>query len=240
MILWSSKGIEEFGRWVHGVVASFPVSFFLNPRLFTRGTEIVLAALVISLAFHGSRSLAEFRAEGRTQFLPSGPPCGSTILSRPKRIATWDAQVTWYAVAAFVQIPDSDPSTTLRYIDSQKADFIYIDRLYPRPAPTMEAWLSRGILDSHAKLIYETGRGDNRILIYRGWKARPANSPLMPPSKLTLERTILHPPVIVAAGPRPSRFTLFSRVILSSLVHRRRHSVSCAAVYFFAIERRFL
>ena len=39
----------------------------------------------------------------------------------------------------------------------------------------------------------------------------------MPPSKLTLERTILHPPVIVAAGPRPSRFTLFSRVILSLL-----------------------
>ena len=168
VILWSSKGIEEFGRWVHGVVASFPVSFFANPLLFTRGTEIVLAALVISLAFHGSRSLAEFRAEGRAQ-LPTKRAALwlKNYCPGPKRIATWDAQVTWYADAAFVQIPDSDPSTTLRYIDSQKADFIYIDRLYPRPAPTMEAWLSRGILDSHAKLIYETGRGDNRILIYR-------------------------------------------------------------------------
>jgi hypothetical protein len=168
LILWSSKGIEELGRWVNGVILSIDHSLLPSPAVSTVAVQVVVAAMVISLALYGSGSLAEFRAEGPSQ-LPT-KDAALWLRSRcpgPKRIATWDAQVTWYADAAFIQIPDSDPSQTLRYLDSQKPDFIYIDQLYPKPEPTTETWLTKGIADSHAKLIYEARQGGNRILIYR-------------------------------------------------------------------------
>jgi hypothetical protein len=176
LIIWSARGIQELGEWTAELVSALRTRLLPGPALLSAGVQMAAIAAVAVLSLRGSSSLFEFYIQ-KPLFVPAkqaGLWLGSLQAGR-KAVATFDSRIAFYSDAVFVQIPDADPATALRYLASKNPDFIYVDNIYLKSNPIVEEWLAHGIPDGAAQLIYQTKRetkeGDDIIRIYR-WLPR--------------------------------------------------------------------
>jgi hypothetical protein len=176
LIIWSAKGIQELGEWTAELAFLLKTRLLPGPASLRAAVQVGAIAIVALLSLRGSSGLFEFYIE-KPLFVPAkqaGLWLGNLQPGR-KAVATFDSRIAFYSDAVFVQIPDADPATTLRYLASKNPDFIYVDNLYLKSNPIVEEWLAHGIPDGSAQLIYETKRqteqGEDIIRIYR-WMPR--------------------------------------------------------------------
>jgi 4-amino-4-deoxy-L-arabinose transferase-like glycosyltransferase len=167
LTLWAAKGIDEVGQWTRSLIAAWTTTARPLRLAVVLGVQTVAVGSLLLIALHGSRELREFQVEQGTD-LPTKR--AALWLEKhspgPKRVLSWDARFSWYADAAYLQFPNADPATTLRYIAAEKPDFIFLGAHYIAPAPTTEEWLAHGIPDSRAHLIYSSYGDNGRLLIY--------------------------------------------------------------------------
>jgi hypothetical protein len=84
------------------------------------------------------------------------------------RISAMNSRVPYYARGTLVQFPYASSSVTLRYLDSQKVDYVALESSYTTYMPTIAEWLANGIKDPRVQLVYDTGRAwKERVQIYR-------------------------------------------------------------------------
>ena len=180
LIVWAAKGIDELGSWTRSLLARCKLPAFAH-GLPAAGVQLTVLGSVLLISLYGSQSDGDFRVEEASNLpVKNAGLWLKTYDPGPKRIASWDARITWYADAAYLQFPNADSATTLRYFESQKPDYIYLSEHYSRPDPTMVDWLSHGIPDRHARLVYSATTGLGKIAIYR-WSP-PEASQQRPPS----------------------------------------------------------
>jgi len=76
--------------------------------------------------------------------------------------------LAFHANAQHVQFPYSDGAVAIRFIDSEKVDFVILRR-DGKFTQYYEDWLTRGIPDSRAELLHVSPEIDKNYLVYR-WR----------------------------------------------------------------------
>lgn len=174
LLIWAAKGIDEVGQWTNGLIRGLRRSFAYLPWSIRPVTQTVVALMVILLSVYGSRALSEFTVERAVhERVKDAAVWLKSYSPGRKRVATWESRVAWYSDGTFIQFPDADEVDTLRYLDSQHPDFIYLDAVEDREVPTIERWALNGIPDSRARLVYRAKGPDAGISIYRWLPSTP-------------------------------------------------------------------
>ncbi len=84
--------------------------------------------------------------------------------------------VAFHADADYVHFPSCDPSTAIRYMQKEKVDYVVFRRGFDQPRYYKE-WLTAGIPDARAQMVYATPESDpSGILIFR-WNQSATNRP---------------------------------------------------------------
>jgi hypothetical protein len=173
-IFWMAKGIDELARWVGKTTARLRVKL-LQPATASHMALVAILLMVFAISLHGVKTnwlfvcedvdFAEIKQAGL--WLRSVDP-------GPKRIACMATVPTYYARGTLVGLPDADSASALKYLASQKVDFVFLDGRYSMALPEAADWLRHGIPDRRAHLVYENGREmADKVAIYR-WDAQAA------------------------------------------------------------------
>jgi 4-amino-4-deoxy-L-arabinose transferase-like glycosyltransferase len=168
-IPWAAKGLVELGAWAQSTAES------LIPNLVSRTTlvgivaQLAICIPMLTLSFADTRSLTEFTIEGASYL--DIKQAGLWLKNQKpgeKRIAAINAVVPLYAQGTLVQYPYAEPAQTFRYLDSRNVDFIALEGIGSDAFPTMAEWLTHGIPNPRARLVYDSGGpAETRIEIYR-------------------------------------------------------------------------
>jgi hypothetical protein len=76
--------------------------------------------------------------------------------------------IPYYSGGVLMALPYADSELAVRYIQRQKPDFVVLATHGTRDLmPYFEDWLTKGLPDRRAKLIYKVGNTpDERVVIY--------------------------------------------------------------------------
>jgi 4-amino-4-deoxy-L-arabinose transferase-like glycosyltransferase len=173
-ILWTTKGIDELGKWTRSLICSLKVPFLPAAQNMGLTVEVSLALLIFIVALRGTRSNGLFDTEQSTYaYVKQACLWLKDVGPGSKRIACVATIPTYYAKGTVVGLPYAESSQTLRYLDSRNVDFIVLDSHYVSNFPVLSDWIKHGIPDQRAQLIYEAGADvNNRVAIYR-WEKPP-------------------------------------------------------------------
>jgi len=171
LLIWASNGLIELGLWIRAssaavgwrLLATSAVSQYIIPSL--------IGLIIVVYPLHGVRSLGHFT---------SGSPATRVEKDlglwlrqqqdRPPRIVDLSGglSLAFHANAQHVQFPYSDGAVAIRFIDSEKVDFVILRR-DGKFTQYYEDWLTRGIPDSRAELLHVSPEIDKNYLVYR-WR----------------------------------------------------------------------
>ncbi|MCI0718394.1 MAG: glycosyltransferase family 39 protein [Acidobacteria bacterium] len=171
LILWAARGVEELSGWAVGTAANLGRA---QGGIGSRIARVVPPVIVSMLVWVAGIGVFHYRVgeldNGGKQNLPL-KQAGLWLRSYmpgPKKIMLRGTCVPYYADAVMVYLPEAeDADVTLRYIDHKAPDFILLSDL---DSPEyLHSWLSKGMPDSRAQLVYEKGTEPqkDRVRIYR-------------------------------------------------------------------------
>jgi 4-amino-4-deoxy-L-arabinose transferase-like glycosyltransferase len=175
MIIWAAKGIVEFSRWSGAKIAAVPY-FALPARQAVLIVQSACALIVflISLAglFHFTPLWAlDYRnrpVKFAGQWLDEYSPGPKTVMDSATLVA-------FHAHASYLAFPYSSESSAFGYIEKSKVDYIVLmSEAIDGSIPYLKKWMSDGIPDARAQLIYSSDSSTTgRIVIYR-WSNAPS------------------------------------------------------------------
>lgn len=168
-IPWAAKGLEELGAWAQSMAESLIPNLVPRKTLFGTAAQLAICIPLLALSFADTRSLTEFTIEGAGYL--GIKQAGLWLRNQKpeaKRIAATNSVVPLYAHGTLVQYPYAEPAQTFRYFDSRNVNFIALEGISTDAFPTMAAWLTHGIPNPRAQLVYDSGGpAETRIEIYR-------------------------------------------------------------------------
>jgi 4-amino-4-deoxy-L-arabinose transferase-like glycosyltransferase len=168
-IPWVANGLQEFGVWARNMAETLIPDLMPSATFFGIASQVAIFIPMLTLSFADTRSLTEFRIE-RADYLGI-KQAGLWLRSqRPeaKRVAATNSVMPFYSASTFVQYPYAEPAQTFRYFDSRNVNFIVLGGQGSKAFPTMAEWLTHGIPDPRAQLVYDSGGPiEYRIEIYR-------------------------------------------------------------------------
>ncbi len=167
--IWSGKGFEVMASWFRKTSVSLNAAWLPEPSRMAAGGVAFLYTLLLLASYFGVDRQLGFKTEpGASQ---SERQAGLWLREHggsSARISAMAARLPYYARGTLVQFPYANSDVTLRYLDSQKVDFIGLESSYGRYIPTLSEWLKNGIPDRRAQLVYDTGyTWSERVRIYR-------------------------------------------------------------------------
>jgi 4-amino-4-deoxy-L-arabinose transferase-like glycosyltransferase len=172
LVLWAAKGIEELSDWAMTSLANMGLSLssvVARARIvFQCGVAALLLGMAAVGVFHFT--VADFESSKSEVFpLKEAGLWLRKYKAGPKRIMDVGAVVPYYAEGFYVPLPDACSSRALQYIERKAPDFIVITDFSYHARPYLEEWFNKGIPDSRAQLIYDSGSSgvNQRIEIYR-------------------------------------------------------------------------
>jgi len=173
LLLWAANGLVELGRWTKATIAAAGRPW-LTPIMSEFIVPGLLALAVILYPLKGVRALYEF-----TEGSPSSHLVKEVGLwigqqqDRPARIMYFMPPVVFHANGQLVNFPYCSAELALRYLDAARVDYVVLHR-EAKYTKYYEEWLTRGIPDPRAQLVYESsGANPGEYLVYRWHPALP-------------------------------------------------------------------
>jgi Dolichyl-phosphate-mannose-protein mannosyltransferase len=176
LLIWGANGLLEVARWTN---RNFTVIFRrANVSSVPGGLAAALIVLVmLGYALKDTRSLFVFR-EGSSES-HGAKDAGLWIKQQQaRRVRVMDVldTVAFHADADYVHFPSCTADLALRYIEKEKVDYVIFRRGFEQPRYYMN-WLTSGIPDTRAQLVYAAAEGDpSGILVFR-WHRVVTSSP---------------------------------------------------------------
>jgi hypothetical protein len=175
LIVWGANGLVEVGRWTNrNIAVAFQMKNAWLPGAFVAGLIVIV---MLGYALKETRNLFVFR-EGSAES-QGAKDAGLWIQKQQtRRVRVMDIldTVAFHASADYVHFPSSSAELALRYIEKEKVDFLIIRQGFEQPKYYKD-WLTSGIPDARAQLVYATEEGQpNGILVYR-WNRLVADRP---------------------------------------------------------------
>jgi hypothetical protein len=168
-IPWVANGLKELGDWGRNLATRLSPRLTPRARILGGTAQIAICVPMLVLSFVDTRTLSEFRIEGASNL--GVRKAGLWLKNQKpeaKRVAAMNSILPYYSSSIMVQFPYAEPSPTLLYLNSKKVDYVVLDGHYSKSYETVGDWLARGIPDTRAELVYDSGGPtENRIEIYR-------------------------------------------------------------------------
>jgi 4-amino-4-deoxy-L-arabinose transferase-like glycosyltransferase len=167
LLIWGANGVLGVARWTNRNIAVIfeHASSSSVPGGLAAGLIVVV---MLGYALKDTRNLFVFR-EGSSES-QGAKDAGLWIKQQQtRRVRVMDIldTVAFHAGADYVHFPSSNAELALRYIEKEKVDFLIIRQGFEQPKYYKD-WLTSGILDARAQLVYATAEGQpNGILVYR-------------------------------------------------------------------------
>jgi 4-amino-4-deoxy-L-arabinose transferase-like glycosyltransferase len=168
LLLWAAAGLDPFAGWVRRTIQSWGEKFQSVAGFAAAASMAGLCALLLLFAAVGFRTDPGFHIQ-RGGFLgikQAGLWLGARA-PKPARIAGFEGRVAYYADTTLIIFPYADSTTTLRYLETKRVEYIVLDSRHTAMMPTLGQWYEKGIPDSRAQLVYESTQGtEDRIRIF--------------------------------------------------------------------------
>jgi Dolichyl-phosphate-mannose-protein mannosyltransferase len=167
LILWASKGIEEFSEWAESTAASLKYKLLQNGNSIRVGVRSVLSIILILYAT--TDYLDEFKNTGAQKDpIKEAGLWLRGYIPGSKKIMDTSSVIPYYAGGTWTPLPYAGSSLALKYIHHKRPDFIVLTANGSNTRPYVREWIQNGIPDSNAKLVYNTdGSEESRITIYQ-------------------------------------------------------------------------
>jgi 4-amino-4-deoxy-L-arabinose transferase-like glycosyltransferase len=167
LLLWAANGLVEVGRWTKASSAAVGCS-----RLRPTVSEYVIPGLiglaVIIYPLKGIRALYEFTGGSPSSDLAKevGLWIGEQQ-NRSVRIMDLSTPLAFHAGAQFVYFPYCSGDLALRFLGAAQVDYVVLRR-EEKFTRYYEDWLTRGIPDPKAQLVYaSSGTNPGEFVVYR-------------------------------------------------------------------------
>ena len=166
LVIWGANGLVEVARWTNkNIAVIFQPANTRVPGGLVAGLIVIL---MLSYSLKDTRNLFVFR-EGSVESQGTKDAGLWIQQQQTRRVRVMDVldTVAFHANADYVHFPSCDPELALRYIQKEKVDYVIFRRGFEQPKYYKD-WLTSGIPDARAKLVYATAESDpNRILVFR-------------------------------------------------------------------------
>jgi 4-amino-4-deoxy-L-arabinose transferase-like glycosyltransferase len=165
--MWASKGIVELAGWSEESLSAWQASSSIT-RVLPGAIAVLAFLLILVFAARGVQDVTPLEG-GRPRHLPLRQ-AGLWLKEQKPRLMFGNTVVSYYANTDTLLFPFTSGSTALRYIERKNPDFLELD--YNITGSSYEEeWLTNGIPDPRAQLVYQTQNPDSgRVVIYR-WQA---------------------------------------------------------------------
>jgi hypothetical protein len=175
LLIWGANGLVEVARWTNrNIAVTFQWTNVWVPGALVAGLIVIV---MLSYALKDTRNLFVFR-EGSAES-QGAKDAGVWIQQQQnRRVRVMDVQdtVAFHASADYVHFPSCNAELALRYIEKEKVDYVIFRRGFEQPRYYKD-WLTSGIPDARAQLVYATAEGDpSGILVFR-WHQLATNRP---------------------------------------------------------------
>lgn len=168
-LLWAAAGLDVFREWMVKTVSLLGEVARPFANSAARTAAGGLCAVIVLFSFVGMRTDWFFMIQQK-DFLgikEAGKWLGSQE-PKSKKMFGFEGRVAYYADATIIIFPYTDSGTALRYLETKNVDYIVLDSLNIRNMPTMGEWFNKGVPDSRAHLVFNSGQGTkDEIKIYR-------------------------------------------------------------------------
>jgi hypothetical protein len=168
LLLWFSRGVVALFDWGARSASSIQPGHLVRSEHLGLTVAAIPALAILVFSAVGVRDLDELRTGG-SEFRPL-KEAGLWLRThpyQPKHIFA-SAVVAYYSGGSQFLLPYGDSPLALRYIQKKNPDYIVIEPSAARIAPYLRDWLSGGIPDARAELVYEGGNAAvGRIRIFR-------------------------------------------------------------------------
>ena len=175
LLIYGANGLVVVVRWTNkNIAAIFRQRIAWVPGILVAG---LLTLLMLNYALKDTRNLYVFR-EGSPETLAAKNAGMWINKQQARRVRVMDVQdtVAFHADAEYVHFPACDPGTALRYMEKEKVDYVVFRRGFDQPKYYQD-WLTSGIPDARAQMVYATPENDpSGILIFR-WNQSVPNHP---------------------------------------------------------------
>ena len=187
LLIWAANGLIQVGWWTNTSSAAAGWRW-LSPVVSTCIIPGLIGLAIIIYPLKGVRALYEF-----TDGSPStrvDKQVGLWIGQQqdfPVRIMDLTVPLAFHADAQFVYFPYCTAELALRFLDAAKVDYVVLRR-DDRFTQYYEDWLTHGIPDPRAELVYvSSGASADRFVVYR-WPRADSHFPESPkPSPVLIE-----------------------------------------------------
>jgi 4-amino-4-deoxy-L-arabinose transferase-like glycosyltransferase len=167
ILLWASAGIDYFTDWMSQTASNLRIRPKMGDLLARMGA-VGLVFWMFQLSFGTIPSMYEFNSgwAPNDAVKEAGAWLRATVPGLKKTYGT--TVFAHYSFSYECILPFTDSATALRYIRKKNPDYIFLDSANSRWTPYYEDWLSAGIPDPAAVVIYQKDfPGDRRLVIYR-------------------------------------------------------------------------
>jgi 4-amino-4-deoxy-L-arabinose transferase-like glycosyltransferase len=175
LLLWGAKGIDEIASWM-GKTLNLTVKS--NVVWITRIPHVVRIILVFGIlsvaAWYdisekhddlASRKISCINTKNAGLWLKDQPPPDKVVMDA-------GSAVPYYSRAEYIALPYASSSTAIKYMYKKSPDYIVLRGALSNQRPYLREWLTEGIPDRHAILIYDVGnRIEDTIKIYK-WSGK--------------------------------------------------------------------
>jgi 4-amino-4-deoxy-L-arabinose transferase-like glycosyltransferase len=169
LLLWAANGLVEVGRWAKatGTAARWR---WLGPVMSEYLIPGLIGLAVIIYPLRGVRALYEFT--GGSASSPLAKEVGLWIQeqqNRSVRIMDLSTPLAFHAGAQFLYFPYCSADLALRFLDAAEVDYVVLRR-EEKFTRYYEDWLTRGIPDPRAQLVYvSSGANPGEFVVYQ-WR----------------------------------------------------------------------
>jgi 4-amino-4-deoxy-L-arabinose transferase-like glycosyltransferase len=163
LLVWAAKGIEELTAWAQETLVDG------TAMTATSATFFVAALLLIAL------TVARQEPDLATGFTAARATKEAGLWLRhtspgSKTIMDVGSVFTYYAGGTQSYLPYCDAATALRYVAKKNPDFIVLSSRTSFLRPYLRTWISTGIPDTHAELVYSRPEPEGGKIIVYHWQ----------------------------------------------------------------------
>ena len=167
LILWASKGIQEFSEWIADTAASLKGTLLQNGKVIRMTAQWAMSAILV--LFVAASYADEFKKMNsqKDPIKAAGLWLRDYVAHRHTKIMDASSVIPFYARGEWMPLPYAESSLALKYIRRKSPDFIVLTRGGSGIRPYLDEWIQNGIPDDNAELIYITGSTlEEKIVIY--------------------------------------------------------------------------
>ena len=174
LLVWAAKGSDELSDWAEKSVSSIGQNLGGLAARAGLAVRLISPVALLLLAALGFRYVGDLQGSygGNVSSKRAGLWLREYMPGSDKRIMDTGLSVAYYAGGFWDPLPYAESDVVLRYIQKKSPTFIVLRGKAGLSHPYVADWLSNGIPDEGAKLIYHGGiRPEDQIKIYR-WVGR--------------------------------------------------------------------